>query len=198
MGNEVLTLLVKIPGHISPHELVTLNEYAEKVERGHVVEIGSFLGLSTMALALGVETKEKIRVYAIDPHDSYTDVSDVNPNYKQKYGSVDMSTFLENIVAQNAHYKIFPVALSSNEVVWERPIGLLFIDGAHDYYSVLDDFDSFHLNIVPGGYLIFHDSEWDGPKRVIKEIQEQYKHTYTLLEVVDALTIFRKNGAADD
>jgi hypothetical protein len=34
---------------------------------------------------------------------------------------------------------------------------LIFIDGSHAYESVLSDYDIWANNLMPGGYLLFHD-----------------------------------------
>lgn len=194
-SQDILELMRTVKGHISPHELISLYEYAGKVTHGHIVEIGSFQGLSTIALAKGSATD--VRVYAIDPHDPYTDVSDTNAKFSQKYDYTDMGMFAANIVQHRVAHKVFPIALPSFAINWEETdvrIGLLFIDGDHDYYGVYGDFETFSIHLCTGGYLLFHDSAWDGPKKVMQELN---KDIFELVEIVDSLSIYRKKIYSD-
>jgi predicted O-methyltransferase YrrM len=181
-------LCSKVYGHLTPLEAATLHDYASKVAlltKAPVVEIGSFQGRSTIALAKGSTNP----VYAIDPHLPYTDVSDVNPSFQQKYGPSDMGVFIANICAFDVADKVFPVAIPSEYVIWNDDISLLFLDGDHSYWSVKGQVEEYGSHIVDGGYLILHDSQWDGIKRVIKETA--YDERYKKIEEVDALTIFQ-------
>lgn len=189
---EIRKLSKDVRGHMTPLELMTLHTYATKVKRGHCVEIGSFQGLSTIALARGLTSGSNQFVYAIDPHEPYLDVSDTNAEFKQEFGYADMAAFLHNIVRYGVQDRVMPVAMPSFAVEFTLPIGLLFIDGRHDYESVFEDVASFESRIVHCGYLIFHDSLWSGPKRVIQYHKDYCWSTYKLVEEVDALTIFMK------
>jgi hypothetical protein len=41
--------------------------------------------------------------------------------------------------------------------VWKTPLSLIFIDGSHAYESVLNDYNIWANNLIPGCYLLFHD-----------------------------------------
>jgi hypothetical protein len=45
----------------------------------------------------------------------------------------------------------------STEIEWDGPIGLLVVDGLHDYVSVAADFRRFEPSVVAGGFVAFHD-----------------------------------------
>jgi predicted O-methyltransferase YrrM len=53
---------------------------------------------------------------------------------------------------------------------WTEPIGLLHIDADHEYAGVKEDFELWSPFIAPGGAIAFHDQQYDGPKRVVKEL----------------------------
>src|SRR5262249_51580938 len=67
------------------------------------------------------------------------------------------------------------------EVAWEGPIGLLVIDGLHDYASVAEDFSSFEASVIAGGFVAFHDcaDHFPGVKAFISDILRdgQYEQT---------------------
>lgn len=46
--------------------------------------------------------------------------------------------------------------------MWDKPIGLLFIDGDHTITK--EDFDAWEKFVVPGGYVLFHDYQKEFPK----------------------------------
>ena len=59
---------------------------------------------------------------------------------------------------------------------WSGRIGLIHIDGNHDYDAVADDCRQWIPRIVPGGWLILDDYVWahgDGPYRVGNELLER-------------------------
>ena len=62
------------------------------------------------------------------------------------------------------------------DMVWHRPIDLLFIDDAHTYQSVKENYEHFEPYVKKGGYIIFHDylfphiGETKGEKEFIDEL----------------------------
>ena len=55
---------------------------------------------------------------------------------------------------------------------FNKPIDLLFIDGSHDYKSVLNDYLQWSPLVKKGGYIAFHDvgaSHTTGPKQVVEQ-----------------------------
>jgi hypothetical protein len=63
----------------------------------------------------------------------------------------------------------------SSEVVapgWNRPIGLLWVDGDHTFEGVRRDIRCWEPHLVSGGLLAFHDASEPsgGPYRVIEEL----------------------------
>jgi hypothetical protein len=114
-----------------------------------VVEIGSFCGKSTLALAWGLQAlrSEKLRFYAIDPHADY-------------FLAGGLDTFQEierNLQSHGLAAGVEIVRQRSTEVSWNRPIALLFIDGLHDYEYVRADYLHFQEHVIDGGLIAFHD-----------------------------------------
>jgi cephalosporin hydroxylase len=61
------------------------------------------------------------------------------------------------------------VSHAFGETRYQGRIGLLHIDGNHDYGHVLADTQAWAPFVQPGGWIIFDDYEWDwgdGPRRV--------------------------------
>jgi hypothetical protein len=83
----------------------------------------------------------------------------------------------------------------SSEVVtkgWDKPIGLLWIDGDHRYEAVKRDFMCWEPFILRQGLVAFHDSidEDLGPAKVIEEALA--RGGYQKLQQVKRTTVLRK------
>lgn len=173
--------LCEIEGGITEKEGQHLRELASTCEYP-IVEIGSYLGKSTCYLASG---SQNMKVYAIDlwnmrslpedikeekinntgsKHDvaiiaKYTFPPDGSGNIADRITNKTWKKFLSNIKEMGFEDTIIPIKSASQEIakVWTQKIGLLFIDGNHQYESCLADYNEFAKNIVSGGYLALHD-----------------------------------------
>jgi hypothetical protein len=134
-----------------------------------VVEVGSFCGRSTVVLgsvvkALGAKTL----VYAVDPHDGIVGAED------QGIQSLPptLATFLYNMAVNGLSQVVEAITKRSFEVVWDKPLGFLFIDGLHDYANVARDFHQFEPWLLPGAYIAFHDyaDYYPGVKTFVDEL----------------------------
>lgn len=130
---------------LDPKESELLAEYAEKIT-GHIVEIGTFRGGTTELFARLV--KPGYTVFSIDRYnvENLKHFIDYNPvviynQYLEPYQNSILIVADSRLVAK----------------IWMRPIGLLFIDAAHDYDSVSKDFYGFSKFVVFDGYVALHD-----------------------------------------
>jgi len=119
---------------------------------GEVVEIGSFKGRSTVALAKGALWAGQHTVVACDP---FTGPSPTDPE-------VDGSTHEEFAAALRRHGVAENVEVHrtlSGEMArdWSRPIRLLWIDGDHRYEGVKADVHGFFPHLAAGAVVAFHD-----------------------------------------
>lgn len=159
----ILEVLENVTGWLSDNEARWLNEQAAQISEGCIVEIGSFQGKSTIALALNAI----VPVYAIDPHHNHTD------EIGGKFGRQDVAQFYINIMRAKVETKIYPIHLSSFEIVkcWKQPIGLIFIDGAHNYDMVKADVLGWLPHLSKGGILALHDRTWPDIEKLIQELE---------------------------
>lgn len=141
-------------------ELRSLNRLADSVQDGVIVAIGSYRGQTDCALALHAH----VPVYAIDNRAG--SVGEDVP-----FGDVDRPVWMRNVLALGVGEKVRPINLLSLQVaqVWTQPIGLLFIDGSHDYDSVRDDLTAWLPHVVPGGIVALHDTHLESVRRAISE-----------------------------
>ena len=156
---------------------------------GTVVEVGSYLGRSTVVLGrvlkeLHVET----RVHAIDPHEGTLTVpGDSLEKEEPTYGR-----FLENVRSAGLEHVVEPIRQRSLDVQWDQPVNLLLVDALHDYENVSADFRHFDRWVVPGGYVVFHDygDTYPGVKRFVDEIVRS--GGYQTVAKVDILNLLKK------
>lgn len=149
----------ELSGLVSEAEGQALAELAELVDPPRViVEIGSYTGKSTCFLA-GAASET---IYAIDLWDLRLPGEKKKRRNKHKYAVNFNSTAARNVFTQRTSdlSNVIPVRAESREVakIWTQPIGLLFIDGAHDFASVKADYEGFGPFVNRGGYLAMHDA----------------------------------------
>lgn len=123
-------------------------------DAGLVVEIGSFRGKSTIAMAsVGAE------VVAIDPHLG----SDRGPREiaaDAERGDADFDVFHANLRAAGVSGRVTHVRKRSEDAVGDVPDGIpvLYIDGAHRFGPALADIRDFGAKVAPGGTMLVHDA----------------------------------------
>lgn len=163
--------LNKIPGLVTNKEIHLLTTEASKVPvGGTIVEIGSHLGKSTVAMSR--VAKRGVMIYAIDPWD------DRLVNGEMCINRLDQ--FLENIKSCK---NIIPVARKSEDAIkeWiedsgENKIDLLFIDGDHTKDGCLHDLQAWVPHVKKGGVVLLHDftEECCGVKDAFKRFAGEY------------------------
>lgn len=173
MTPELASALDGVEGFLSPDEPQFLHDLAAQVPPGQcIVEIGSYRGRSTIALALGAQ--DGVIVYAVDPHEEH-----VAGGYP--FGMADNAAFMANVSRAGVGHKIRLISLKSHAAFagWNghsaERIGLLFIDGAHEYEAVADDVQTWTRGLLGGDLLALHDSTgaWVGPTKVADELAQE-------------------------
>jgi MMP 1-O-methyltransferase len=176
---QVKEALSGVEGWLTDEEGQALYSLAKECTgRGSIVEIGSFKGRSTICLAMGSRAGHGVRIYAVDTH----------------YGP-RLEEFKQNIERAGIDDLVEPLAGRSQEVAFDfdEPIELLFIDGAHDYESVRQDFERWVPKLVEGGVVAMHDTTWDeGPRRVAEELVYRSPNFKNVRFVVGSTTVGRK------
>ena len=118
----------------------------------NIVEIGSYRGTSTIAIALGARSANKLfALYAIDLW---------LKGSKAKYTQPEIFiAFKNNIRLFGLEKNIIPIMASSQEAqnLLHFPIDLLFIDGNHIHRYVNYDYVNWGKRIKAGGRIALHD-----------------------------------------
>ena len=124
-------------------------------QKGAIVEIGSYIGTSTISLAAAQKEKKGCKVVAID--------CSLHPNIHKNLERAGLSNWVELIEDFSCH-----VSKS-----WTKPIELLFIDGNHSYLATKNDLSSWAPFIVEGGYVALHDyssCDYQGIHRAVYKV----------------------------
>jgi predicted O-methyltransferase YrrM len=179
---------LRVEGAISAAECALLFRLASEVSKGVIVEIGSWRGRSTVALALGALENGKVPVFAIDPHEEFVGV------LGGKFGPADRMHFFKNILYAEVWEVVRLIELDARLVskAWNNPIGLLWIDGDHRYEAVKADFQCWEPFVLENGVIAFHDSIDPnlGPFKVIEEAVSSGR--YEVTERADKITVLKK------
>jgi MMP 1-O-methyltransferase len=175
-----------LPGMLTAAEVECLFRLGQFNQcQGVIVEIGSWKGKSTVALARGSAKGSNEKIYAIDPHSILPE---------ERYFEDTKSEFLANVARAGVADRVIPMVMTSEEAVkgWNRPIRLLWIDGDRRYEPAKLDFTLWEPFLVEGGILAMHDTiRKRGPKRVLwKNVFRSGR--FQEIAIVDNITAVRK------
>ena len=147
---EAWATAAKVEGWLLPEQGHALFCAAATVPVGlSAVEIGSHRGKSATLIALGL--RDGVRLTAVDPFD--------DPRWGG--GPESLSIFQANMATAGVTERVdlFRGLSSEASASWRGPkVGLLWVDGAHDKASTLQDFDGWLPHMAPGGLLYVHDA----------------------------------------
>lgn len=177
----------KIDGWLKLPEAELLFEAAMSVKSGCIVEIGSYRGRSTVALAAGARSGGKAPVFAIEPHEHFVGIKG------GAFGPNDRRAFFRTLL-QTKLFSMVRLLNTTSAVItpgWDKPIGLLFIDGDHRYESVYSDFSLWRPYLMDNALVIFNDATGIGPSQLIKELTEDGTLAASISEGKLCITHFR-------
>lgn len=160
-----------VEGWLSPAEIRFLFSAARQTPRtAAIVEIGSWKGRATTALALGSRAGNGAPVFSIDHHHGEPEIARLLGIPLTDVRSWD--EFQANLDALRLTDIVTPILKDSlaAEATWDGPpIALLWIDGGHDYELVSGDFAAWSQHVRPGGIIAFHDTtHLEGPRRAVE------------------------------
>jgi predicted O-methyltransferase YrrM len=155
---ELLAALDGVDGWFSPDQLARLAERAAAVPPGgRIVEIGSFRGRSTIAIARC--SPPGVEIVAVDPHAG----TDRGPQEIAGFAAAaaeDHEAFLANLDRAGVRDRVTYVRRFSQDALADvdGPVDLLHIDGAHRLTPARHDLRSWGARVPPGGCLLVHDA----------------------------------------
>lgn len=129
-----------------------------------------------------------MKLYAVDPHTG----SEEHQVDGKKVWTFDV--FTKNIADAGLTETVTPVVKESVAFAREmnEPVELVFIDGAHDFASVEQDFRAWFPKVVDGGWMAFHDTYCGGdPYRVLRKYVYPSRR-FGVIRSADSITYVQK------
>jgi MMP 1-O-methyltransferase len=188
--DETKWIAAKVDGFLTDKEGETLYKLAKDcLPNTVIVEVGSWKGKSTIWLSKGSQKGNNLKVFAIDPHTGSSE-----HNSGGKVWTFDK--FKENILNAEVSDIVIPLVQTSEDAAksFDDPVGLIFIDGAHEYNMVKLDFELWLSKVKDGGIMAFHDTtNWPGPRKLVEE--KLFKSSnFKGIRFVDSITYGRKRA----
>lgn len=193
---KIMHRIHKIEGFLEEWEMVTLLLLPSMVDdvAGQIVEIGAWMGRSTICLGLGSNyfSRQKKRIVTIDTFDCRGNFANLQrestfEEFKRNIGEFDLEPLITYIVGDST--------LVKNQI--SHPISLLFIDGDHSYEGVWSDIRNYSEKVAERGLIVFHDYSYPGEPDVAKAVNEFLADNpiYEKLFLCKTMLVVRKNGS---
>jgi predicted O-methyltransferase YrrM len=167
-------------GSLKPTDALILARILFRNKPRNILEVGSFLGLSTRFL-LDVSSKWDAVVTAVDPnipHRVFDNPKDLLELLNARY----LNNRLEIVTAYFGN----PSSCMTGQIpIVNSGLGsaydLIFIDGDHSYESVIDNFNLSLKMLAQGGCIVFHDAlSWDGVEKALEDIAIEFRGKATV------------------
>jgi predicted O-methyltransferase YrrM len=173
---KVMQALVEVDGWLYLDEAWALHEAVRSLPHPDrpaiVVEIGSFKGRSTIALALGVRARGVGTVFAIDPHTGAgTPAGPVATvqDFQRNVAAAGVDSVVE-LLQTTAH--------AARPKFAEKSIDVLFIDGSHEYEDVKTDICDWQTALRDASIVAFNDPAAPGVRRALQELVVRPRTAY--------------------
>ncbi|WP_229069064.1 class I SAM-dependent methyltransferase [Actinoplanes sp. DH11] len=164
LDSGLLAAAAAATGFMPADEGRALAEAALGAPAGPILEVGSYLGKSTLYLAAAARARGG-KVVTVDHHRGseehqpgweYHDPGLVDP----AIGLIDtLPGFRRTIAAAGAEDVVVAVVARAEDLagLWTAPLALLFLDGSHTDESAQRDLASWAPHLAAGGILAIHD-----------------------------------------
>ena len=200
---EYMRASAKIPGWLRGEEAKAMASLVSSLpDNCVVVEIGSFLGSSSVLLGAALKLRGSGKLHCVDPFDGSGDAFSVpiyNNILEGNGGKPLRQCFHENIHAADLQNWVEVHQGSADEISksWLHPIDLLFLDGDHSPQGARSAYESWFPMLKIGGIIAIHNSN---PREYAKDhngsrllaLEEIHPPVYTDIHLVETTTFARK------
>jgi hypothetical protein len=168
-------------GHVTPEEdRLVLATLVQAIRPAMIVEVGSFVGSSTLAMCAAAP---RCRIFCVDHF---------RGNADDRLGSRDpeevFATFCQNM-SYRLFNTVFPCVGTSAfyASVWPREAQLVFLDAGHSYEDVKQDIALWGPHVARGGILCGHDytDDFPGVRRAVDEVGKDGHNSRIWWKVVE-------------
>ncbi len=157
-------------GMMPPAQLLAIYRLALSCAvRGDIVELGSWVGLTTSYLATSCRVRGEGVVHAVDTFEGTKEGGTRYPSV-ERYSGNTMSAFHAKIRRAGVDDIVKTHIGLTGDVVSHYdggPIRMLLIDADHSYEGVRSDFDNWSPLVADGGLIVFHDYELPSVARFV-------------------------------
>ena len=151
----------------------------------NIVEIGSYCGGSTVIIGQeAIKRNEDVNIIIIEPFEFHEDR--YYWNYEEAFDKNMRYFRLEKNIE-----KIKDTSFNAIKT-WDREIDFIFIDGDHEYQSVVKDINNFIPYVKKGGLFAFHDYKERGKEGVRNAVNELILPFYEKVFYIGSLICFKK------
>lgn len=159
-------------GMMPPGQLLAIYRLAASWPvSGDIVELGSWVGLTTSYLATACKIRGSGRVYAVDTF-AGTKEDDAHYPSVERFGGSTLTAFREQIARAEMSavvHEVISLTTAAAKSYRGNPIRVLLIDADHSYAGVRSDFEAWWPFVAPGGLIIFHDYAMPSVARFVDE-----------------------------
>jgi len=166
---QLQSALADVEGWLYLGEAWALHETARNIApTSHdvtVVEIGSWKGRSTIALALGLKARGSGKLFAIDPHTGAHGSTKTGP-------VVTAEEFQRNIAGARVDSLVRLLVTTSHAARTQfapKSVDVLFVDGSHRYEDVVEDIADWETALKDDSAIAFNDPSAPGVYRALRE-----------------------------
>jgi predicted O-methyltransferase YrrM len=199
---KYIALSREVPGWIRGDVAIALLQAASQLPpHAVIVEIGSFLGRSTVLLAGARKTAGSGRVHCVDPFDASGDDFSV-PFYRAIADSLQAplrQCFEENVrhADLSAWVEVHQGTAETIGENWNEPIDMLFLDGDHSPEGARSAYESWAPHLKMGGLIAVcnsadrkYEETHDGSRRLV--VETVHPPQYADVGCVGSTTFARK------
>jgi hypothetical protein len=158
-----------VEGYLTEPEGFALLVLACAAPAGDVVELGTYKGRSAICLAQSGRTVVCVDHFEGERFDAGAEGAIPYPDHLSG-GYYD--ALVANLKEHGGTYQVIaaPTAVAGDAYAGEG-VALLFLDAAHDYEAVRQDWEAWRDHLIPDGLAVFHDREFAGVGRLLLEIE---------------------------
>jgi MMP 1-O-methyltransferase len=168
-AERLLSAALATPGFLPEAEALALYRAARRAARsghGPLLEVGAYLGRSTLVLAAAIAAAHGSTVcFSVDHHhgseEKQAGWADHDPDLVDpRTGEMDsLPRWRARIDEVGARDLVVGVVGDSPRIAraWRTPLALVFLDGGHGEEIAWADFRGWSPAVAPGGLLVIHD-----------------------------------------
>ncbi|MEQ8232065.1 MAG: class I SAM-dependent methyltransferase [Gammaproteobacteria bacterium] len=162
-----------VPGFLAPNQERCLFDLVSALPQDALVlEVGSFLGRSTVSMAFACRNSER-RIFAVDTFEGNAHDFVKGKNKIHWEGDSFFPVFWQHLRERGLDRHVIPLRATSLAIArcWGKPLDMIYLDGSHQYEDVVAEIDAFVPWLKPGGCVAMHDviEGWPGVYRAWNE-----------------------------